>query len=232
MTYEEFLIKCKEIHGDRYDYSNSIYITHGTKLLIKCNLCYTEWMVRPSHHIGKSKSGCPTCANESRRKIKSKNGNTFILEAMKIHNGKYNYDLCEYVKNNSKVKITCPEHGIFEQTPSVHLKGFGCKFCTGYKSTEKQENEYNLYKSKVWSFSNKSYRRYKDIINPNSLIRSRTIHLDHKYSILDGFKNRIDPEIIGHYRNLQILSSVDNRKKWDKSSITLKELHYLINEIP
>lgn len=224
MTPKEFLTNCNIIHGNKYNYSKSEYINHGTKLLVKCNTCYTEWWVRPLHHIGKSRSGCPTCANISRKIIKSKTTEQFIQEASVLHNSKYDYSLVMYKSNTSHVQIICPIHGIFVQTPSVHLSGFGCKICSGYKSEIAEQTEFIKYKKQVWSYTNKSYRLHKSTINPDSIPRSRKFHLDHKFSIIDGYKNNILPETIGHYKNLQILSAKDNRTKWGDSSITLEEI--------
>jgi hypothetical protein len=40
-----------------------------------------------------------------------------------VHNNKYDYSKVEYINTNSKVKIICPIHGEFEQTPHNHLTG-------------------------------------------------------------------------------------------------------------
>ena len=224
MTPNEFLINCNSIHGTKYNYSKSEYINHGTKLLVKCNTCSTEWWVRPLHHIGKTKSGCPTCANISRKQLKSKTTDQFIKDANILHKNLYDYSLVTYTLNTDHIKIKCHKHGIFEQTPSVHLAGFGCKFCSGYKSEINVQTEFLKYKKEVWSYSNKSYRRYKSIINPNLIQRSRAFQLDHKFSIIEGYKNNITPDIIGHYKNLQMLSAKDNRAKWGNSCITKTEL--------
>lgn len=55
--------------------------------------------------------------------------NTFITKANLIHNHKYDYSFVEYKNVTTKVKINCPTHGIFEQIPYNHLKGFGCSRC-------------------------------------------------------------------------------------------------------
>jgi len=46
------------------------------------------------------------------------------------HNNKYDYSLVEYINSQTKIKIICPEHGIFEQTPAKHLFGQGCSKCS------------------------------------------------------------------------------------------------------
>lgn len=48
---------------------------------------------------------------------------------MLFHNNKYSYDLVEYVNSKTKVKIICPIHGIFEQTPYAHTHSYGCVKC-------------------------------------------------------------------------------------------------------
>lgn len=53
----------------------------------------------------------------------------FISRAKKVHPKKYDYSSTIYVKNNLKVSINCPKHGIFFQAPSGHLSGKGCKSC-------------------------------------------------------------------------------------------------------
>jgi hypothetical protein len=35
----------------------------------------------------------------------------------------------DYKNSDTKVKIICPIHGVFEQAPSIHLKNGGCPFC-------------------------------------------------------------------------------------------------------
>ena len=59
---------------------------------------------------------------------------SFIEKAIKIHGNKYDYSKVEYIKSKLKIIIICEEHGEFEQTPSHHLLGKSCKFCSGWKS--------------------------------------------------------------------------------------------------
>jgi hypothetical protein len=52
----------------------------------------------------------------------------------------------------------------------------------------------------------RSYKKYKDIINPYNLERDRDkYHVDHIYSISDGFLNSVPPYIISSPVNLQML---------------------------
>ena len=61
-------------------------------------------------------------------------------------------------------------------------------------------------------------------ININNNERGINYHLDHKYSISEGFKNNILPSIVGGKENLRIISSYENMSKGSKCSIKLSEL--------
>jgi len=54
---------------------------------------------------------------------------TFIEKAKEVHSDKYDYSEVVFKNVNTKVKIICPEHGMFEQLPYNHLKGQGCRKC-------------------------------------------------------------------------------------------------------
>lgn len=48
--------------------------------------------------------------------------------------------------------------------------------------------------------------------------------VDHIFSIIDGFKAGVDPRIVGHIANLQILTKKENRDKYMRSDQTLEQL--------
>ena len=54
----------------------------------------------------------------------------FIKKARKVHGNKYDYSKVEYIGTMKKVKIECPEHGIFKQIPKSHLMGKECLDCS------------------------------------------------------------------------------------------------------
>lgn len=55
----------------------------------------------------------------------------FISKAKKVHGDKFDYSKVVYINSITKVIITCPEHGDFEQIPNSHLTGKGCINCGG-----------------------------------------------------------------------------------------------------
>src|ERR1035437_4213742 len=116
----EFIEKCVNIHGDKYDYSNIVYINSKTDISILCKKHGYFYQSPNSHLNGR---GCPECSS-----IKSKTS-LFIEKSNIIHNFKYDYSHVEYLTARNKVNIICDIHGLFTQTPSNHLKGTGCPVC-------------------------------------------------------------------------------------------------------
>ncbi len=53
----------------------------------------------------------------------------FIVDAWCKHGDKYNYKLVDYIHSKVKIKIICSVHGVFDQIPNSHLRGFGCSDC-------------------------------------------------------------------------------------------------------
>lgn len=53
----------------------------------------------------------------------------FVEKSIKRHGLKYDYSLVNYLDSTTKVKIICPIHGEFLQTPQAHVRGNGCPLC-------------------------------------------------------------------------------------------------------
>ena len=95
----------------------------------------------------------------------------FISKAKKVHGDKYDYSLVEYVNAFKKVKIICPIHGVFKQSPSIHVFGQGCPKCkadlTGNRFRKPSEvffkEMYDMYGDK-YDFSNSVYNGTHDKI--------------------------------------------------------------------
>lgn len=79
------------------------------------------------------------------------------------------------------------------------------------------------YYYRVLSVTSFYWNNYSNLIEDSDL-RGNDYHLDHIFSIKQGFLNRIDPEIIGHITNLRIIKSCDNISKSDTCHKTIIEL--------
>lgn len=152
-TFDEFVKKAKEIHGNKYDYSETKYINNKTKICIICSKHGKYWQIPFMHINGQS---CPKCANEIRANKLRITREEFIEKAREVHDNKYDYSKVNYEGMEKNVTIVCPKHGEFLQTPTNHLQGKGCSKCSGkYKPTTDEfierarkvhDNKYNYSK--------------------------------------------------------------------------------------
>lgn len=146
MTNEEFISRSISKHGDKYDYSKTLYLSSDKKVSIICRK-HGEFKQRASDHI--RGCGCQECKG-----VAKSNNDKFVKKATILHNNKYNYEKVIYKNNREKVSIICPYHGEFKQSPNHHLRGEGCRKCNDEKirlsreefikrSIEKHGNKYD-----------------------------------------------------------------------------------------
>lgn len=131
ITTEQFIERARVIHGNRYDYSVTELNGMNNKVAIICQV-HGKFYQRAASHL--SGSGCRLC-NERQQLTKEQ----FIARANEKHNSKYSYDKVEYRNVATKVVVTCPIHGDFEQTPKDHLRKYGCPSCGGTTPVTKDE---------------------------------------------------------------------------------------------
>jgi hypothetical protein len=150
-TTNEFIDKAKIIHGDKYDYSNVVYIKNQSKINIICPE-HGEFYQRPLNHL--NGQGCPVCFGNHKLNV-----DEFIKRSFMIHNNKYNYSKVVYVNVDTKVCIICPEHGEFWQTPYAHANlGSKCPKCLGFnKTTDEFINESKLIHGYKYDYSKVNY---------------------------------------------------------------------------
>lgn len=120
----EFIKKAQLIHGNKYDYSETVYIAAAKKVKIICPLHGEFYMTGNNHLRGQ---GCPKCAGNIKLTTEK-----FINKAKDVHGDKYDYSKVNYVNRHTEVCIICPECGEFQQTPNSHLAGNGCPKCKGW----------------------------------------------------------------------------------------------------
>ena len=81
--------------------------------------------------------------------------NEFISRSERLHNNKYDYSIVEYKNYYTKVKIICPSHGVFEQTPNNHLNSHSCKKCSIDLVTSVQRKDIEFIKKSIIKYGNK-----------------------------------------------------------------------------
>jgi len=153
-TTEQFISEASSVHNNKYNYSEVEYINNSTKINIICNI-HGMFSQRPTDHLhGK---GCRLCGIERNILNQTKLQQTFIYEAIFIHNNKYDYSEVEYINAKTKVKIICPIHGKFIQTPSRHLNSYGCHKCATIATHNTQRSSIDEYITKANHIHNNKY---------------------------------------------------------------------------
>lgn len=85
-------------------------------------------------------------------------------------------------------------------------------------------SELRKYYVNVWWYTKQNLHKV-----PNIEKRSNDYHLDHIFSIRNGFDCSVDPCIIGSEVNLRIISAYENNTKYSRSDIELEELYEKYN---
>lgn len=126
LTKKEFIERAKKVHGSKYKYSKVKYVDYETPVTIICPI-HGEFQQTPNSHL--HSYGCQKCGFEHINDNKKLTTEEFIKRAKEVHGDKYDYSKVEYKNNKTPVTIICPIHGEFQQRPSNHLNGNGCKKC-------------------------------------------------------------------------------------------------------
>jgi len=82
LTVKDFLIKSKEIHGLKYDYSKINYINYKTKIEIICSKHGSFFQIPNSHLMGR---GCRKCGYEKLLHIISSKGENEFLDYVDVN---------------------------------------------------------------------------------------------------------------------------------------------------
>ena len=143
MNLNEFKESANIVHDNKYDYSlineyNGIY----TKLPI---VCHEKDETGEEHGLFYQTAknhlkgfGCKKCSSNYM------DLQLFVKRSNKIHGNCYNYDnIVSYKNNTTKVPIECSKHGIFYQTPNMHLSGQGCPYCKESHLEKRINNSFN-----------------------------------------------------------------------------------------
>lgn len=129
-TLDVLLQRGREIHGNKYDYSNikSEHIKgRDSHVPVKCNSCNYEWNPSIHDHIT-HKSGCPICSRNARWTL-----DRLLIRLNEVHGDKFDYSQItkEHVKNSeSRIPVTCKTcYHRWEPDIHSHVRGTKCPGC-------------------------------------------------------------------------------------------------------
>jgi hypothetical protein len=125
-TTETFISKANIIHNFKYSYKKAVYSGVYKLICITCPI-HGDFLQIPNCHL--NGNGCSFCGRESQRLHRVKSKEQFVVDAIKIHGIWFDYNESVYIRGRTKIKIKCPIHGFFKQSPANHLNGNGCPNC-------------------------------------------------------------------------------------------------------
>lgn len=152
LTQDEYIQRAYEIHGDKYNFSETVYIKSDMPITAWCNI-HKEYftLTQASDLINRDSRGCPKCGIIARVASITSNTVEFISKAILIHKDTYDYSKVSYINNRIPVEITCKQHGVFNQKPDVHLSGSGCPHCANILKAKRFHNKpTSLYYVKIY----------------------------------------------------------------------------------
>lgn len=219
---EEFVKRAQEVHGELYDYSKVDYTNSNTKVCIICKK-HGEFYQLPSNHL-KGK-GCDKCAHDSLAANLSDDKESFIRKAISVHGNRYSYDDVVYEFSWEKVKIVCPKHGMFYQTPAHHIHGDGCPVCKESKG-----------ESRIWVYLNNKTIAF----TPQYRLRNENLFCSNKELLvdfwLDGKNTIIEYHGKQHYKPVKLFGGEEQLEKQKERDFALrsycKEHKIKLIEIP
>ena len=156
IPFNIMLKRFKNTHKDKYEYFSETYRDGNHEMKIKCNKCGTIFWQLPRNHL-LGHGGCPNCNKKRLSKRIKMSYKDQLKEFKKIHDDKYTYIKSSYVDNKTKMKIICPEHGEFKQSPDCHKRGQGCPKCGKIK---RAENSIIPFKKRIIQFNKTHNNKY------------------------------------------------------------------------
>lgn len=168
ISKEEFIQRARKVHGDKYDYTNTII---GIQLVDK------GWIKCPEHGLFEqslschlSGDGCAKCSGKY-----NLSNEEYLEECERIYGTKYDLSKVKFVNNNSNVIIGCKEHGFVEVNARSFKRGHGCIKCNLSKGENiiaayLEANDIKYVREYVIKGSNTRFRYDFHILGTNILI--------------------------------------------------------------
>jgi very-short-patch-repair endonuclease len=190
-TTEEFVNEARTIHGNKYDYSKTVYVNQLTEVCIICPI-HGEFWQKPKNHL--KGNGCQKCKiDKSHRKRehyilkfagrrKIKDTKDFGEYYNKLYNRNYDFSNGIYVNKDSILNIICPLHGDFRMKASYLL--YDGRYCPKCSMEHKKE---------CFSSTQKEF-----------IDKAKNIHGNERYdySLTEYINNKTKVKIICHEKDI------------------------------
>ena len=183
---QEFILKAKAIHGDKYNYDLVEHKNNFIKVKISCPI-HGEFLQIPYNHIILG-YGCRKCGSERGSKQKTLKTEDFVKRAEDIYGDAFDYSKSIYKGLFENIEIVCKQHGSFFRTPCNFLRQKnGCPQCNELSANikkfnkikqELQNKDKDKYDYSLFTFQDYQNKRIPTICKKHGLfIRDFESHL-------------------------------------------------------
>jgi hypothetical protein len=220
------------------DFYSNLYKTD--RLMNKCFICGNEYKSfrmccsNECSGIMKKQTTFKTTGAEHNLSRESKSRSNMEENLIKLHgvrNVYQRFDVKERLKNTWNLKYGYDNPS---KSEAIKIKKRKEAEKNGFWIPRGEWDERKVYETNVnaitWSqmkkfaelkFGDNIWNRIRE---SRKLSQTEWLTVDHKYSKVQGFLEKLDPSIIGHICNLDIMTFSENRNKWSSCSITIDEL--------
>lgn len=144
LNTELVIEKCRDSHGDKYDYSKVVFTRTVDKIEIVCPEGHSFWMTPSNHYHKRHPQGCPICSGKG----PGKDGRSiFITKARAVFGDLFEYG--DYADSKSHMDMVCVRHANpVRQSPTHHLMGKNpCRQCVTEVIRSYKPSPYNITKA-------------------------------------------------------------------------------------
>jgi len=242
LTQEEFIDRCKKIYGDQYSYEKIVYVNTRSNVLVECK---DHGLFEKNARALLQGNGCRICNSRWKEYINRQRMTTkeFIKKANDKHEGFYSYKKSNYTNSRTKLVITCPIHGDFEQQAGGHLEGYGCQKCADLKHGDyrpwfiktyfdKYPEKKNI-PAKLYLLYNKEEDFYKVGITTKDNIEERVKYMSYyRFEIIDSICDTMYNIAIAEQEILAKATRYKPKKRFGGYSECIKEFINIHEYVP
>ena len=183
-----------------------------------CGKTATHITLKGKHVCGKKAAQCPSVLKKMQATTLLNHGVTNISSSKKTKATKKKKALAKYGVDNVS-KASAVKTVIAQKATKRWEEIYDGKNFTIDGLTRSQ------YRHRCQQYANTQYAKFRKQLDPDNKRGRNAYHLDHIYSVTDGFLNDVPVNILSDISNLRLISDKDNYKKHQKSEKSLNQLY-------
>jgi len=242
LTQTDFIKRVKGCHGNNLSFDQTVYKNNRSDVLVECNIHGVFNINARSLLQGK---GCKKCNLRWQDYVHRRRMTTeeFIKKSLDKHEGFYSYEKSNYVNSRTKLTITCPIHGDFEQQAGGHLEGYGCQKCADLKHGDYRpwfiKTYFDKYPEKknipatLYLLYNKEENFYKVGITTKNNVEERVKYMSHyTFDIIDKVSDSMYNIAVAEQNILADAKKYKPKKRFGGYSECIKEFVNIHEYVP